>query len=841
MPRILFILTGVAEWCNQLIKNCYECDWDPHHCQLCEWTFFRQLDGLCSNCTNNTLFHNGSSNGTGFCYNCSVALPYCYVCNGNDTNCTQCFNNYYFDERINLTCSDCSTKRYAKIGSDNGTGFCKNCSDVINNCLDCTEYGQQCTLCDPNLYIDVDYNCTMCNASNKYKNGSNNGLGLCEYCNYTLPHCLDCYGDDANCQLCMSYYYFYTNSSCVDCNESNYFHNGSSNGSGECYDCYLARPNCNWCNNNPDHCDLCFPNFWFDENNTCSNCSQTYFPNMFKNGSYNGSGECLYCEDAISNCNQCTNNATACLHCDLSYYIYYGIYNCSHCQDNASYFNGSGDGYHYCYPCDVAFNNCQLCNYTADECLLCTEDYFLNESYRCQPYTFRPQYNNMSLDNSTLNFTIVNNNRYLVLDNPCNYNHSLWNLDGRLHNYWVASLDFDLVNQLTLGDIENVVQPMNLTETQPNYSDPSMTFYGNSLHNILSFTGIQNAHYNVKYFCIYGNTFSDQTRPGVFDFYFPDNVGDNGLLYMNMDQEFDAPDLDLGLSIMACALQQAFTLGDTNQISTQSGNTCPDHQLVNISAMLDNTTNSSNSSNNSNNGNNNSLRMLQYSSSFAQSNTGSLITYIFSVQKNLFYVNDPTVATIQSQLLQTGFNQNLSLYMQAFDNSIFYPNPISGQFVITTNMLNINISYPFVQATFNATSKSTGVLTIITTGNDGFIYIGIEKNTTYNSTPTVAELINGVNDMGILMDFNAAMLIKQNQTINLTLNKLNPSLFYYLYLASQNLYGTNQSLVSEYKFATDARNVRYNLYLYNLSLYNLSISNLSISNLSLYNLYKYNL
>ena len=802
-------MPGVAKWCNQFIDHCFYCDWDPQHCLQCEWTFYRQVDGLCQNCTNNTLFHNGSANGTGFCYNCSVALPYCLICNGNSSNCTNCFANYWFDERINLTCSTCATPRYAKIGPKNGTGHCRNCSDVIDSCLDCTEFGERCTLCDPSLYIDVDYNCTLCEQPNKYKNGTDTGTGLCEYCNYSLPHCLNCFGNNSYCLLCMNDFFFYTDHSCVNCTQPNFFQNGSTNGSGNCYDCYLARPHCNWCNNNPNHCDLCFSEFWFDENNTCSNCTRDSFPNMFKNGSHNGSGHCLYCEDAIGHCNQCTDNATACTHCDQTYYITYQDYNCSTCTQNTTFKNGSNDGYHICYPCGVAFNNCHICDYPSDKCLLCDEDYFLNEFYRCQPYSFRPEYTNTSFSNSSLNFTIENNRRRLHMSDPCDYNRSMWSLDARLHSYWVASMNFTLIDTISLLEIENMVKPLNITETEPNYIDPEWTFYGNSMHNSLILTGINGAHYKAKYFCIYGNTFSDETKPGVFEFTVPDSTGDNGLLYINTDSSFDSSQLDKGLLTMTCALQRVLNLGDTNQISTEGRKYCQDHRVnVTVGVKSNDTSNSTNSTNSTGNSSN-STRILQ-TAGFASSDTGSLMTYVFNVDKNPVWVVDPSVQNIVNSLSLADFNNNLTEYLQAFDPTILYPNPVSGEFVSTTGMLNMNVSYPVVTASFNGTTKTAGVLTLTVTQSDGFVYLGIQKNSTYKDDPTVDQLKAGMTSNGMNLDFSSSMLVKQNQKIKLTLGKLNPNLFYYMFSAGKNIYGTNtSSTISVFKFATDARNVDF--------------------------------
>ena len=547
------------------------CNWNVSNCDVCEWTFYRELNGLCSNCTNNTVFHNGSNNGTGFCYNCSVALPYCYICNGNSNNCTQCFNNYFFDEYINLTCSDCSRPRFAKVGALDGHGYCRNCSNVINQCLDCSEYGERCTLCEQSFYIDVDYNCTDCAAINKYKNGSDSGSGYCEYCNYSLPNCLNCYGDKTNCQQCMSNYYFYTDHSCVDCKKPNLFLNGSNIGSGHCYDCSIARPNCNICNNNPNNCDLCFANYFFDENDTCSSCSRGMYPTMYKNGSLNGSGHCLYCQDAITNCNQCTDNATACTRCNNDFYIVYQNATCTNCQSNTSFFNSSNDGNGICYPCSVAYNHCKICDNPSNKCLLCEEDYFLNEFYRCQPYTFRPQFTNNYEEN--VSFSIVNNRKYAIFYNPCMYDKTVYSLDARLHSYWISSMNFGLIDKASLWDIEAVINTLQVNETQPNYTDPAWTFWGNSLHNSLIIAGRSQAHYKVKYFCVYGNTFSDDTKPGLFDFYMPDNTGDNGLIFMNMDGSFvDDTSSQVGLMIMACGLQYGLGLGDTDQIIDENGN-----------------------------------------------------------------------------------------------------------------------------------------------------------------------------------------------------------------------------------------------------------------------------
>ena len=331
---------------------------------------------------------------------------------------------------------------------------------------------------------------------------------------------------------------------------------------------------------------------------------------MYRNGSFNGSGKCLYCEDAITNCNECTDNATECTRCDIDFYITYENYTCSNCVGNTTFHNGTNDGYSLCYPCSVAFNNCAVCDYPADKCLLCTEDYFLNENYRCKPFYFIPEYNNAILiENSSLNFSIVNNRRYAILNNPCKYNRSKYSLDFRLHSYWVASTDFELVNNSQFSNIEYLIKSLDKNESDPNYHDPKWTFYGESVFNSLSIPGRNDALYYVKYFCVYGNTFSNETEPGIFNLYFPPNNFKEGNIFLNFHDRFEDNYIASALPTLACALQLVFNLGDTNQIDMNGENSCN----MNISSIVINGNNNNSNTNNNHttNNNNQTLKFME--------------------------------------------------------------------------------------------------------------------------------------------------------------------------------------------------------------------------------------
>ena len=207
----------------------------------------------------------------------------------------------------------------------------------------------------------------------------------------------------------------------------------------------------------------------------------------------------------------------------------------------------------------------------------------------------------------------------------------------------------------------------------------------------------------------------------------------------------------------------------------------------------------------------NSNRLLQ--SALIQSNDSSLMTYIFNLTKNHIYANDQSATQVQNALNDPKFLINLQNYFLTLNSSVYYPNIISASFVLTTDMMDLNISYPSITLNFTSTSNKSGTLNIVITGNDGIIIMGIEKNNSFTKTPNYDQLIKGNNGIDESLDFHSKIIVKQNQKLSFNIAKLNAAIVYAFYYCTQNLYGTNTSNVTRYVFSTDYKNVN-NIYIY---------------------------
>jgi proprotein convertase subtilisin/kexin type 5 len=195
--------------CFQCPVNCVACV-GPDECEVCE-EGFELVDGqcvescppccltctfdtrgpTCTSCINNYVFTNGQcatcSEGIPNCANCrncvctrceagyyllnatlcrscSLAIPFCRICNGPDT-CLQCEDGYYFDATLRrcmqsvapLTSLECPEGTYRSKRGD--------CYDCYFNCKNCIGPGQSmCTECYPNsiLYPELGFTWGRC-------------------------------------------------------------------------------------------------------------------------------------------------------------------------------------------------------------------------------------------------------------------------------------------------------------------------------------------------------------------------------------------------------------------------------------------------------------------------------------------------------------------------------------------------------------------------------------------------------------------------------------------------------------------------------------------------------
>ncbi|KAK8843913.1 hypothetical protein M9Y10_024996 [Tritrichomonas musculus] len=259
------------------------------------------------------------------------------------------------------------------------TGECKQCAD---NCNDCKENWQICSLCKFGYGLEFD---------------DNGPTGKCASC---PQNCSYCYENSKKCEECEIFYGFIRNN------------DGTS--TGECGKC-------------PDYCKFCGA-----DNSKCTQCYSEYGYERNEDGSYTGkckpcpvfcgecsfdSNWCTYCEDSfgfvIEN-NQLTNKCQSCsFKCDLCMYDNkictgciegYGLekdiqgnyigtcaecpINCSECK-YSDYCTKCDDGYKLengkCEKCKV--EHCKSCNNNIFSCKSCENGYMVqidvNNIYKC--------------------------------------------------------------------------------------------------------------------------------------------------------------------------------------------------------------------------------------------------------------------------------------------------------------------------------------------------------------------------------------------------------------------------------------------------------------------------
>ena len=169
----------------------------------------------------------------------------CVTCSSIDPLCDSCLNNLG-----NLTCISCSTGYYPV------SNVCQLCSTAILGCLDCSDDGSNCTLCDSALNMQVGSG-GQCICSTGY------------FQNATTLTCIACTTIDP---LCASCSLILLTPSCSSCSLG-YFIQANA-----CISCAIPLIGCTSCDNN-SVCNACDgTNHYQLQVNVCV-CTLGYFSN----------------------------------------------------------------------------------------------------------------------------------------------------------------------------------------------------------------------------------------------------------------------------------------------------------------------------------------------------------------------------------------------------------------------------------------------------------------------------------------------------------------------------------------------------------------------------------
>ncbi|KAL4435522.1 hypothetical protein ABPG74_020298 [Tetrahymena malaccensis] len=328
--------------CQKCIPNCMNCDNNLQSCNKCQNGFFFLNDQCITNCPDG--YFGDVQNA--ICIPCSQ--PECVSCVYSIDICTKCKQSYLVDINSNKCIPTCSSNQYAD------QGYCKNCSQLFENCSSCDL--NKCTQCMNNLLLSVDQQVCL----NQCPVGT---VQVSQQCVQCKANCILC---DLNltCQQCSLGFYLYQgqcNSSCLQgyypdqynqCQPcSNLFTNCQTCSSQQCLSCDM-NSNYKYINVNKNQCvQACGIGQFLDQNNQCQLCQN----NQCATCNQSNNGFCLSCDP---------NNSNGYIFLDKSG-------NCvSQCP--SGYF---ADTNNVCQDCKQYDTNCILCN--SKVCLQCNTSYCL--------------------------------------------------------------------------------------------------------------------------------------------------------------------------------------------------------------------------------------------------------------------------------------------------------------------------------------------------------------------------------------------------------------------------------------------------------------------------------
>ena len=355
-----YILSKSTNECFESCKTgqnslCQTCDEDnPSICGTCNIGYYLPSDQKteCKKCSDLVPFSNRGLGSLDSMISISCIDNYFLSLDGNCIGDGCLIGNYYGCKEcdmINNKCSSCNSGYYLAT-DDNVKSQCKKCSDVVNNCIECS--GQisniKCTKCE-NSYLLSNNKCIKCKTGiyDACKTCDSSNPNFCGSCNkgYYLPlnepnreKCKKCSDSINNCEEC-EYDAVNNKVVCTAC-KLNYYVTSSK----ECAIACTIKPGiyCKTCNT---------PNL-----NQCKTCNYGYYLPSDDSEKSN----CKKCTDLSSNCNECIGTLTS--------------VDCKSCTNN--YFLSSG----ICYKkCDIGENEyCKSCNpENQAQCQTCNEGYYL--------------------------------------------------------------------------------------------------------------------------------------------------------------------------------------------------------------------------------------------------------------------------------------------------------------------------------------------------------------------------------------------------------------------------------------------------------------------------------
>ncbi|EAR89451.2 EGF-like domain protein (macronuclear) [Tetrahymena thermophila SB210] len=329
--------------CQPCNSSCLSCVNNAYYCTSCYKDKFLQMIsgqnfGICQSTCNTGYFQNQQTNT---CDSCSSNCNQCF----NSQQCTSCQSGFTL-----LIASSSQSQCVQQGTSVDGYYFDKTSQQYLkcsNSCLTCKDSSQFCTSCQPSLLLDIQGGLCLSKCPiNKLQTGQQ-----CQSCSdLGVPNCNQCQRNGSNVIVCSSCQlgYYLNSGSCSKCDSS-------------CKDCFGSATSCT----------LCFYPYVLDKNSCQKTCSSGEYVDT-NNVCQQCNHECSSCFGQSYNCTSCANKSQF---IDLISPTIPGKYTCKNSCNNP--ITTYRDANNYCQPCS---SSCYQCSGSANNCLSCLGNLFLQTS-----------------------------------------------------------------------------------------------------------------------------------------------------------------------------------------------------------------------------------------------------------------------------------------------------------------------------------------------------------------------------------------------------------------------------------------------------------------------------
>ena len=785
----MFISGQFCQLCSEALENCITCEGNENQCTSCTDGFVLSDDKKCHSCEHNGEMFLDSSNN---CISCSSVFPDCKICNISSYTCEKCQEYQYLD--IRNSCTPCNSPEFYKQGSFDGSGKCYSCSLAINNCEFCENH-EICKKCEPDYYVNEEGKCRKCDSDDVFIQGTNDGYGLCYLCSSKLENCNKCYGDPPTCLLCHQNHFFKDDGSCVlNCDRldfPSYYSDHVNDGSGKCKKCSGVLPNCDVCAGDPNFCEKCEIDFYFNDNQSCIPCT---LDNETKIGENDGYGRCKFAETPqkcavnIENCEVCNDiseGTSECLQCKMGYYITQD-HICDKCSNE-------------CLTCVDRRNNCLECmpkhyypeNIDETHCVKCNEENELLDDGICYIFS-KPSklLNNTVIEKETSISMSSNNNLELSIKDLCVREGSSQNASDVNIFYVLASksiefekIDFKYIKKQInqFDEDENIQDSYNYI----NSDDECKLFGATNQNNLTIFIRHYYFHYTLKYYCIDSERYSMPSQYNLIHINTKPIEQNNAKIYLNFDNLLKEEINEVSLSRIICILEEISHLIGKNLLKTS-------YKGKTINCLS-------------------KFRYLELNHRNMDDLT--LENYINQQTVSIELENDPNECIYNTSVVMNKMLQQQNNFPQKFNenlqiNRIFstFPKLTSYQ-LFSSDFSSVITSLPVIDITITQKLNNIVFLNISNTDliRDCIIFLGLTISNNLKKIPSFENLESEDKNKDFSFNylFKHKLWVHKNSSYLIKISNLSTDQQYNLFYATENMFLNNQSQIFSLKFSSN--------------------------------------